>query len=74
MLQDFLSMFDKKRLVFVSKIIVLFLFLIVTINILGITYSRYESNTSASGAADIAFFIVEPGYYEGTLYLYFEGY
>ncbi len=69
MLQDFLSMFDKKRLVFVSKIIVLFLFLIVTINILGITYSRYESNTSASGAADIAFFIVEPGYYEGTLSL-----
>lgn len=69
MLQNFLSQFDKKRLVLVSKIIVLFLFLIVTINILGITYSKYESNTTASGAADIAFFIVEPGYYEGTLSL-----
>ena len=69
MLQNFLSEFDKKRLVFVSKIIVLFLFLIVTINILGITYSKYESNTTASGAADIAFFIVEPGYYQGSLSL-----
>ena len=68
-IQKLLSNFDKKRLNFVLKITVLFLFLIITINILGISYSKYESQGTASGAADIAFFVVEPGYYQNSLSL-----
>lgn len=65
----FFDYFDKKRFVRVSVIIVLLLFLVVFVNTLDITNSRYESIASSAANAKVAFFIVDSGTYEESIYL-----
>lgn len=59
--EKLLSRFDKNRLFFVSRLTILFLFLVIAINLLGTSYSKYEAETPATGEAQVAYFIVRPG-------------
>lgn len=57
----FFDYFDKKKFISFLRIIVLFVFLILAINLLNTTYSRYESGVISSAKAKIAFFLAKAG-------------
>ena len=56
---SFFSKFDKKRLKLVGIPTILLLAGIIVINVMGVTYTRYESESGLSTVANIAFFIVD---------------
>lgn len=67
MLDKIWSLFDKKKLIMTTKIIALFLLLIVIINVIGIAYSKYESHAEMYANANVAFFVIETGTYEHSI-------
>ena len=69
MFNSFFSKFDKKRFLLVTKLIFVFFAIIGIINIVGRTYSRYESNIDLTAGANIAFFVVNQGTYESSISL-----
>lgn len=69
MIKKFLKNFDKKRLKVVSELIIILAFFVCIVNIVGKTYTRYESNVDISADASVAFFIVNQGTYENTISL-----
>ena len=69
MFKNFYTKFDKKRFWLVSKLIFVFIAIIGMINIIGKTYSRYESDVDLIAGANIAFFVVEQGTYESSISL-----
>jgi len=69
MFSNFFKKFDKKRFLLVSKLIFVFIAFVGIINIIGKTYSRYESNVDLSAGANIAFFVVDQGTYESSISL-----
>ena len=56
---SFFSKFDKKRLRFVAIPTILLLSAVIIINVMGVTYTRYESESGLSTVANIAFFVVD---------------
>ena len=56
---SFFSKFDTKRLKLVGIPTILLLAAILIINVMGVTYTRYESESGLSTVANIAFFIVD---------------
>lgn len=69
MTNSFFKTFDKKRFLLVSKLIFILACLILIINLVGRSYTRYESTVDLSAQANIAFFIVEQGTYESSISL-----
>lgn len=69
MFKEFFKKFDKKRFLLVSKLVFVFVAIIGIINIVGKTYSRYESDVDLSAGANVAFFIVDQGTYESSISL-----
>ena len=67
--KKFFKNFDKKRFALVSEIIITLFAVVCIVNIVGRTYTRYESVVDISADANIAFFIVDQGTYEGTISL-----
>jgi hypothetical protein len=68
-MKDFFKKFDRKRFLFVTKIVFIFVGLLVVIRIIGRTYTRYESNVDINANANVAFFIIDQGTYESTIAL-----
>ncbi len=68
-MKDFFKKFDKKRFMFVAKLAFVFVGLVTIINIIGRTYTRYESNVDINANANVAFFIIDQGTYESSISL-----
>ena len=69
MIKKISDIFDKKRLKIVTELILIFAFVVIIVNVVGKTYSRYESRVDVSAEANVAFFIVDQGTYENTISL-----
>ena len=69
MIKKFTSAFDKKRFMFVAKLIFIFISLAVIVNLIGNTYTRYESQVDLNANADVAFFVINQGTYESSISL-----
>ena len=69
MKKKFNELFDKNKFRFNFKIILLFLFLVLVANVIGVAYSRYESNANVYSEANIAYFIVDQGTQSRTITL-----
>lgn len=65
----FLSKFDKKRLGMALKISMLVLGAFLIINLIDITYSRYQSNANVNVQASVALFLVDQGTYNSSIAL-----
>jgi len=65
----FNELFDKNKFKFNLKIILLFLFLVLAANVIGVAYSRYESNANIYSEANVAYFIVDQGTQSRTITL-----
>lgn len=50
---------DKKRFKVVSIITIIFFALIISVNIIGITYTRYESNAVLEATSKVAYFVAD---------------
>ena len=68
-MKDFFKKFDKKRFMFVTKIVFIFVALVIIVRVVGRTYTRYESNVDINANANVAFFIIDQGTYESTIAL-----
>ena len=68
-MKEFFSKFDKKRFFLVGKFIFMFVALVIIVNLLDNTYTRYESTVDLSAEATTAFFVIDQGTYEGTIAL-----
>lgn len=61
MINKFFTYFDKDKFILFSRLFIVLIIFIITINLINITYSRYESNTESVAKANIAFFIEDAG-------------
>ena len=68
-MNNFFKKFDKARFMLVAKVIFIFVSLAIIVNVFGNTYTRYESNVDLSANANVAFFVIDQGTYEGTIAL-----
>lgn len=68
-MKNFFEKFDKKRFLFVAKVIFIFISIAAIINLVGTTYTKYESNVDLNANANVAFFIIDQGTYESTIAL-----
>lgn len=68
-MSNFFKKIDKKRFIFVGKIIFIFVALVIIVNVMGETYTRYESEVDLSAEAATAFFVVDQGTYESSISL-----
>ena len=68
-MNNFLRKIDKKRFIFVGKIIFIFVAIVIIVNVIGETYTRYESKVDLSANAATAFFVVNQGTYESSISL-----
>ena len=67
MLKNLIKKFDKDKFVLVGKLIFIFAALVIIVNIGSSTMSRYESEADVSANAQVAFFIIDQGTYEGSI-------
>lgn len=67
MISNLWSVFDKKKFILATKIISLFLFLVLIINLISVAYSKYESHAEMYANANVAFFIIDSGTYENSI-------
>lgn len=65
----FLSKFDKKRLGIAVKITIFVSCALLIVNLIDITYSRYQSTANMNVQSSIAVFLVEQGTYSGSIAL-----
>ena len=65
----FLAKFDRKRFGIAIKLTILVLCMLLIVNIVDITYSRYQSNANMNVQSSIAVFMVEQGTYSGSIAL-----
>lgn len=68
-MNNFLKKIDKKRFILVGKIIFIFVAIVIIVNVVGETYTRYESKVDLSANAATAFFVVNQGTYESSISL-----
>ena len=66
-MKKFFNIFDKKRFLNVLRLIIVFSFFIVAINLIDVAYSRYESKVDMNANANVAFFVVDQGTYENSI-------
>lgn len=69
MLNKFFENFDKKKLLLVGKLIFVLASLVVIVNVLDVTHTRYESTADVSANANIAFFVIDQGLYNDTIHI-----
>ena len=67
--KGFFKTFDKKRFMLVTKLIFVFVALVVIVNIVGRTYTRYETTVDVSAEASVAIYVVDQGTYESSIAL-----
>lgn len=61
MIKDFLSKFDRKKMGIALKLTILVLAVVLIVNIIDITYSRYQSSANMNVQSSIAMFLVDQG-------------
>lgn len=64
-----LSRLDNKKFKSTFKLTLIILFIVLIINLVGVTYSRYESKANMNVQANIALFLVDQGTYNGSIAL-----
>ena len=69
MTNSFFKTFDRKRFILVSKLIFILACIVFIVNVVGKTYTRYETTIDLSAQANIAFFVVDQGTYESSISL-----
>lgn len=69
MFGSFFTKFDKTKFSIVFPFTMLFLFFVIILNIIDITYSRYQSNANMNVQANIAFFLLKQGTYNNSIAL-----
>ncbi len=67
MFKKIVKKFDKNRFILIGKLIFIFAALVVIYNIGTSAYSRYESDADVSANAQVAFFLINQGTYEGSI-------
>ncbi len=65
----FKDILDKNRFLMMTKLIVLFVCLLVTISFTPIVFSKYETEVISPANSNIAFYILEENYYTETMQL-----
>ena len=68
-MSNILKRIDRKRFILVGKIIFIFVSVAIIVNLVGDTYTRYESRVDLSANAAVAFFVVDQGTYESSISL-----
>lgn len=68
-MKNFFNYFDKEKFILIARLIGVFLAFIIVINLIGITYSKYESGANSKAKAKIAFFIEDTGIYSNSIAL-----
>lgn len=68
-MKKFFSVFDKKRFMFIFRLIIIFAVFTISINMINLAYSRFETNALSSAEAKVAFFVVKAGRQENTITL-----
>ena len=66
-MKKFFQKFDKKRFILIGKYAFIFIGIAMIINIVGKSYTRYESDVDLSANANVAFFILDQGTYESSI-------
>ena len=66
-MKEFFQKFDKKRFMMVTKYIFIFAAIAIIINVVGRSYTRYESDVDLSANANVAFFVIDQGTYESSI-------
>ena len=66
-MKNFFNYFDKEKFILIARLIGVFLAFIIVINLIGITYSKYESGANSKAKAKIAFFIEDTGIYSNSI-------
>lgn len=61
MIKSITEKFDTQKLFFVGKIIFILATVVVIVNVIGTTYSKYESIADVSANASVAFYVIEQG-------------
>ncbi len=69
MKNKFFKNFDKTRFSIVSKMIFVLACLVCIVNLMGNTYTRYESRVDINADANVAFFVIDQGTYESSISL-----
>ena len=67
MFEKLKSKFDKSKFILIGKLIFVFAALVIIVNLFSSSFSRYESDVDVSANAQIAFFVVDQGTYEGSI-------
>ena len=68
-MKEFFQKFDKKRFMMVTKFVFIFAAIAIIVNVVGKSYTRYESDVDLSANASVAFFVIDQGTYESTISL-----
>lgn len=63
----FFSKFDIDKFKSVLKVTLIIFALVIIVNVVGLTYSRYESGANITADANIAFFVVDTTIYESSI-------
>ena len=66
-MKEFFQKFDKKRFIAVTKYIIIFAAIVIIVNVVGRSYTRYESDVDLSANANVAFFVINQGTYESSI-------
>ena len=67
--KGFFKTFEKKRFMLVTKLIFVFAGLVAIVNIVGKTYTRYETKVDVSAEASVAIYVLDQGTYESSISL-----
>lgn len=65
----FFSLFDRKKFYFAFKIGLILIGILLSVNLVGTAYSKYESNIDVYGEAKVAYYVVEQGTISGSIAL-----
>ena len=67
--KGFFKTFDKKRFMLVSELIFVLAGLVAIVNIIGKTYTRYETEVDVNAEASVAIYVLDQGTYESSIAL-----
>jgi hypothetical protein len=68
-MKNFFSVFDRKKFMFIFRLIVILAVFTISVNMINLAYSRFETNALSSAEAKVAFFVVKAGRQENTITL-----
>ena len=67
MFEKLTEKFDKNKFILIGKLIFVFVALVLIVNLFSSSFAKYESDVDVSANAQIAFFVIDQGTYEGSI-------